>query len=89
MSDKQENLIGGRRIARNVFWNLLGTGTLLLVALVAIPILIQGLGATRFGVLTLAWIVVGYFSLFDLRRDQVRSLTKTLNLDLTHEKWTC
>jgi O-antigen/teichoic acid export membrane protein len=74
MSDKQANLIGGRRLARNVFWNLLGTGAPLLVAIVAIPMLIEGLGTARFGVLTLAWMVVGYFSLFDLGLG--RALTK-------------
>ena len=66
MSNKQENLTGGQLLARNVLWNLLGTGAPLLVGIVAIPILIEGLGTARFGVLTLAWMVVGYFSLFDL-----------------------
>lgn len=37
----------------------------MLAAVVAIPLLIRGLGAPRFGVLTLAWAVIGYFSLFD------------------------
>ena len=36
------------------------------VALVTIPALIHGLGVDRFGVLTLVWMVIGYFSLFDL-----------------------
>ena len=74
MSNKQENLTGGQLLARNVLWNLLGTGAPLLVGIVAIPILIEGLGAARFGVLTLAWMVVGYFSLFDLGLG--RALTK-------------
>lgn len=74
MSDKQANLTSGRRLARNVVWNLLGTGVPLLVAIVAIPILIESLGTARFGVLTLAWMVVGYFSLFDLGLG--RALTK-------------
>jgi O-antigen/teichoic acid export membrane protein len=38
----------------------------LLVALFAIPLLIQGLGTDRFGVLTLVWMLIGYFGLFDL-----------------------
>ena len=76
MSNKQANLISGRRLARNVGWNLLGTGAPLLVAIVAIPILIEGLGTARFGVLTLAWMVVGYFSLFDLGLG--RALTKLI-----------
>lgn len=37
----------------------------MLAAVLAIPMLIRGLGAPRFGVLTLAWAVIGYFSLFD------------------------
>lgn len=74
MSDKPSNFTGGRRLVRNVFWNLLGIGAPLLVALVAIPRLIDGLGTARFGVLTLAWMIVGYFSLFDLGIG--RALTK-------------
>lgn len=74
MTDKQVNLTSGSRLARNVIWNLIGTGAPLLVAIVAIPLLIEGLGLARFGVLTLAWMVVGYFSLFDLGLG--RALTK-------------
>ena len=51
---------------RNVLWSLAGTGLPLIVAAASIPSLIAALGTTRFGVLSLAWIVVGYFSLFDL-----------------------
>jgi O-antigen/teichoic acid export membrane protein len=68
------NLTGGRILARNTIWNLVGQSAPLLVALVAIPLLIKGLGTARFGVLTLAWAFVGYFSLFDLGLG--RALTK-------------
>jgi len=67
-------LTSGRTLARNTIWNLVGQGAPLLVALFAIPLLIKGMGADRFGVLTLAWAVVGYFSLFDLGLG--RALTK-------------
>lgn len=46
----------------------------MVVAVVAIPPLIKALGAPRFGVLSLAWIIIGYFSLFDLGLG--RALTK-------------
>jgi O-antigen/teichoic acid export membrane protein len=59
-------VLSGKRFTRNVLWNLIGTGLPMLVALPVIPMLIHGLGAPRFGILTLAWVVVGYFSLFDL-----------------------
>ncbi len=65
MTDNQKNLTEGRRLARNVIWNLIGIGSPLLVAVVAIPILIKELGTERFGILTLAWMAVGYFNLFD------------------------
>lgn len=60
------SLTGGRVLARNTIINLTGYGVPLLVALFAIPILVKGLGTERFGVLTLVWMLVGYFSLFDL-----------------------
>src|SRR5579872_1293162 len=55
-----------RLLARNAVWNLLSLVAPMLVALAAIPTLIHTLGADRFGVLTLAWMLIGYCSLFDL-----------------------
>src|SRR5215211_8814633 len=67
MSESTLNkLIGGRLLARNTLFSLFGEGAPLLAAFFAIPILISGLGTDRFGVLSLAWMVIGYFSLFDL-----------------------
>lgn len=50
----------------NILYNFLGHGAPVAAALVSIPILIRALGTERFGVLTLAWAVVGYFSLLDI-----------------------
>src|SRR6266550_8121337 len=60
------NLTAGRFLVRNVIWNLIGNGAPMFVAVFSIPILIHGLGKERFGVLTLAWALIGYASLFDL-----------------------
>lgn len=68
------NLTSGRLLASNTAWNLLGQLLPMAVAVVAIPPLIRVLGVPRFGVLSLAWIVIGYFSLFDLGMG--RALTK-------------
>lgn len=54
------------RHAKNIAWNLIGLLTPLLAAIYAIPGLITELGNIRFGILSLIWIFVGYFSLFDL-----------------------
>ena len=61
-----DKLTHGSLLARNTVWNLIGYGAPLVVAIFAIPVLIKELGTDRFGVLALAWVVIGYFSLFDL-----------------------
>jgi O-antigen/teichoic acid export membrane protein len=60
------NLTAGKRLLRNSVLNLLGDGAPFIVALVAIPRLVHALGTERFGMLTLVWMVIGYFSVFDL-----------------------
>jgi O-antigen/teichoic acid export membrane protein len=66
MTEMQTRAISSRLLTRNVLWSLLGTGLPMLVAVFVIPVLLEQMGVARFGVLSLAWIVVGYFSLFDL-----------------------
>jgi O-antigen/teichoic acid export membrane protein len=61
-----DSLTSGKVLARNTVWNLLGQGAPMVMALFAIPVLVKGLGVDRFGVLTLAWMVIGYFNFFDL-----------------------
>jgi O-antigen/teichoic acid export membrane protein len=56
----------GRLLARNSLLNVLGQVGPLVVAVFAVPILVRALGVDRFGILTLAWAAIGYFSLFDL-----------------------
>lgn len=51
---------------RNFVWNILGSIIPLSAALIAVPLLIEGLGLEKFGLLSLCWIIVGYFGLFDL-----------------------
>lgn len=53
-------------LTRNSIYNLLGQGLPMLVGLITIPRLVHALGVDRFGILTLTWAVMGYFSLFDL-----------------------
>ena len=74
----------GRLLARNAIWNLLGQSVPLVVAIFAIPLLIKGLGTDRFGFLTIVWMVIGYFSLFDLGLG--RALTKLVAERLSSDK---
>ena len=56
----------GPRIARDTVLNLLGQVLPLGLALVAVPGTVARLGTGRFGVLALAWTVLGSFSVFDV-----------------------
>ena len=62
----ERTLTSGGLLARNVVLNLGGSALPALAALVAVPLLVRGLGDARFGILALAWTSLGYFSLFDL-----------------------
>lgn len=68
------SLTGGRLLARSTIWNMIGQVLPMAVGVAAVPPLVRLLGVDRFGVLALAWIIVGYFSLFDLGMG--RALTK-------------
>ncbi len=60
-----DRLTDPRLLRRNVIISLLGWVLPAATALVAFPLLAQRLGPDRFGVVALAWSVVGWFSLFD------------------------
>jgi len=59
----------------------------MVLALVTVPILIRELGTERFGVLNLAWMTVGYFSVFDfgLGRALSRVVAEKLGTGLEEE----
>lgn len=52
-------------LARNTSLNMIGRGAPLIVAVICLPLLVKDMGIERFGVLSLAWMVIGYFGLFD------------------------
>jgi O-antigen/teichoic acid export membrane protein len=55
-----------KALAKNSIINLAGFVLPLAVGLITIPLIVRGFGIERFGLLTLAWAIIGYFSLFDL-----------------------
>lgn len=77
MSKGIKSLTSGRVLTRSALWNFFGMAGPMLVALFAIPLLIEGMGKERFGILGIIWMGVGYFSLFDLGLG--RALTKIVS----------
>lgn len=53
-------------LARNSFYNLATHLALILLGLWAIPAIVQGISRESFGLLSLVWVFVGYFSVLDL-----------------------
>ncbi|TKB26135.1 flippase [Desulfopila sp. IMCC35006] len=51
---------------RYILWNLMGLGLPLFMALIAIPGLLTRIGSERFGLLALAWGLIGYAGMLDL-----------------------
>ncbi len=81
------NLTSGRLLAGNTFWNLIGACSPLLVALVCLPILKRGIGTDRLGLIGLAWVIIGYFGLFDfgLSRALTKLVAEKLGQEQTHD----
>jgi hypothetical protein len=62
----EADLAPGSLLVRSTIWNLTGYIAPLVVAVVVIPFLIKRLGTPEYGVLTIAWGIVGYFGVFDM-----------------------
>jgi O-antigen/teichoic acid export membrane protein len=73
-SRQAARLSSARLLARNTGFSLAGQAMTLTAAFFAVPLLIDGLGTARFGLLALAWVVIGYAQVFDLGIG--RALTK-------------
>jgi O-antigen/teichoic acid export membrane protein len=86
LANSKLHLTSGRLLARNTVWNLIGNGAPMIVAVFSIPILIRGLGTDRFGVLSLAWGLIGYASLFDMGLGRALTLLVAKKLGEGDEK---
>jgi O-antigen/teichoic acid export membrane protein len=58
--------ITGKLLTRNTLLNFVGQAGPLLVTVATVPYIIRGLGVERFGLLSIAWVLLEYFIVFDL-----------------------
>jgi O-antigen/teichoic acid export membrane protein len=65
-SGKGADFLTGRLLARNAGLNLVGEFVSFCVGALCIPFVVRRLGTDSFGVLSIAWILLSYMSLFDL-----------------------
>ncbi len=67
-------LASGFLVIKNAAISIGGSGAIAVMGLIAVPILVERLGPAKFGIISLAWIVIGYASILDLGLG--RALTK-------------
>ncbi|GAB4246156.1 MAG: O13/O129/O135 family O-antigen flippase [Deltaproteobacteria bacterium] len=69
-----------KKLASDTVLNLFGQILPLCAAVLLVPGLVRALGLPRFGVLSLSWMLIGYFGLFDLGLG--RALTQAVSAKL-------
>ncbi len=85
--------ISGGLLAKNALLNFIGQVIPLLVGVITIPFIVRGLGTERFGLLSLAWVILSYFAIFDigLGRATTKFVAEALGKgkeDVTEIVWT-
>lgn len=84
---QSESQHGRGVIAKNSVLNLLGQILPMVVGVTTIPFIVKGIGTDGYGILSVAFLVLGYFSIFDLglSRATVKFVAEHLSPDKIHK----
>jgi O-antigen/teichoic acid export membrane protein len=84
---KSQGREGRSLLAKNSVLNLLGQVLPMLVGIFTIPYIIKGLGSDGYGILSIAYMVLGYFGIFDLglSRATVKFVAEHLSPEQIHK----
>lgn len=74
-------------LAKNSLINFVGLILPIPVVILTIPYIVRGLGTDAYGILSIAWLVLGYFSIFDLglSRATVKFVAEHLSPEKVHK----
>ncbi len=65
-----------KQVFKNTLYNLLTQGVLILITIAALKVIVGGISEEKFGLLSLLWVFIGYFTLLDFGVS--RAITKFL-----------
>ncbi|CAM2785331.1 Membrane protein involved in the export of O-antigen and teichoic acid [Flavobacterium succinicans] len=71
----------------NTYWSFIGSVAPMILGLITIPYLIKQVHVEAFGILTLVWSLIGYFSIFDfgIGRALTHQVSSSISLNLESE----
>lgn len=74
-------------LKKNTIWSFVGSVAPMLLGLVTIPYIIKQVHVEAFGILTLVWSLIGYFSIFDfgIGRALTHQVSSNISQDLEDE----
>lgn len=74
---KVDDINNNRNLFINIIFNIFGNILPILAGIISVPYVINGLGVESYSILTLSWVVIGYFSVCDIGIG--RALTQRLS----------